>query len=458
MQNAAMNRTPDLPRFRGELAALARLAGPLVGGQLAYMAMGFVDTLMAGHLSARALAAVAVGNSVWSSLNLFLIGVLQTVPAFVSQLDGEGGAARRADIGPLVRQAFWAAQGLAVASAGLAASVRPLLEAIRVEPEIVPVTEGYLRALAWGMPAWALYLVLRFASDGLSATRPTLYFGLLGIPVNIFGNWVLMYGALGLPALGAVGCGWATMAVWWVQALALLVYTARHRRYRGVRLVAWPEAPRREALGRILRVGAPVGVSLFLEGSLFTVVALGVGTLGTETMAGHQVALNFTAVTFMIPLGVGMATTVRVGRAVGRRDAAGIRWAAASGIALAMASQAVSATLMLTLPRPIAAFYTDDPAVIAVAVQLLALAALFQLSDGLQVSAAGALRGLTDTRVPMLITLTAYWLVGLPLGWGLGFAAGLGARGLWIGLIAGLTAAAGLLAWRLWRRLALPAL
>ena len=198
-------------------------------------------------------------------------------------------------------------------------------------------------------------------------------------------------------------------------------------------------------------MGLPIGVAVFVEISMFAAVALAIGSLGTAPVAGHQVALNFVAVTFMVPLGISMAVTVRVGHAVGRGDPGAVRFTALVGGGMAMAAQAVSASVMLLLPRQVAAIYTDDPAVIAVARDLLVLAAVFQLSDGLQVSAAGALRGLKDTRVPMLVIVVAYWLVGILLGWLLGFFLGFGARGLWMGLIAGLTLAATLLAARFLR-------
>ena len=198
-------------------------------------------------------------------------------------------------------------------------------------------------------------------------------------------------------------------------------------------------------------IGVPIGVAIFIEGSLFSVAALLIGSLGTEIVAGHQVAINFAALTFMVPLGISMAMTVRVGFAAGRGDVGAARFAAFVGAGLALTSQSISAAVMLLVPRQVASIYTADPAVVAMAVKLLFLAAFFQISDGVQVSAAGALRGLKDTRVPMVITVVAYWLVGMPVGWYLGFRRGLGAEGMWIGLIAGLTVAALLLAVRFFR-------
>lgn len=444
--SAAQPITPAL--LRREAVATIRLAGPLIGGQLAVMGMAFIDTVMAGSLSPRALAAVAVGASTWSAVNLFLIGVLMALPPFVSQLDGAG---RRAETAALARQGLWVSQGVALVAVLAARNMLPVLEALAVEPEIRPAVTGYLDALSWGMPAWGAYLVLRFLSEGLGDTRPTLYFGIVGLAVNAAGNYLLMYGHLGLPALGVVGCGYATALVWWAQLAGMALWVARHRRFRDLRLFTRLEPPCAETIRELLRVGGPIGVALFIEGSLFALVALVIGSLGTEAVAGHQVAINFVAITFMVPLGLAMAVTVRVGRARGRGDPSAVRRAAAVGLGLAMLVQSVNAAILLSVPERVASIYTGDPRVIAIAVGLLELAALFQLSDGLQVAAAAALRGLADTRAPMLVTFVAYWLVGLPLGYALAIHAGLGARGMWIGLIAGLTLAGLLLAARLWR-------
>ncbi len=435
---------PPSPVAR-ELAATARLAGPVVGGQLTLVGMSFTDTVMAGRLDAAALAAVAVGASVWASIGLFITGVLMILAPSVAQCEGAG---ERHRVAPLARQTFWVALGLAAAGILAAANLRPLLELLRVDPAIVPDASGYLEALCWGVPAWAAYMVLRNTSEGLGATRPTLYFGIVGLVANVGADWVLMYGRLGFPALGAVGCGYATAAVWWLQLAGLAVYVARGEPYRDLDFFARIEPPDREAIGRIVKLGLPVGVMTLMEVSMFTMVALLIGTMGTVLVAGHQVTLNFAALTFMVPLGISMAISVRVGNAYGRRDPEAVRRAARVGVGLALAAQLVSATLMLSVPGVIARIYTDDPAVIAIAVELLFLAAIFQLSDGVQVSCAGILRGLNDTRVPMAITVVAYWLVGLPLGIWLGFGLDLQARGMWMGMIAGLTAAAVLLALR----------
>ncbi len=441
----AMGGTVAGGTVRGEAVRILRLAGPLVAGQLATVAMSFVDAAMAGRLGAEALAAVAVGAAVWAAVMIFSLGVLLAVPPAVSQLEGAG---REVESGSVARQAGWLALGLAAVSVGFLFTVEPILRGFGVDPAIVPTIIAYLRAVALGLPALYLFLVLRFLSEGLSHTRPAMYFGVLGLGINVVGNWSLMFGHLGMPALGAVGCGYATALVFWIQLAAMTIYVAWGRRYRALELFAHWELPDPRMLGELLAVGLPIGVAVFIEASLFAIVALLMGTLGTEAVAGHQIAINFASLTFMVPLGIAMAITVRVGSAAGRGDARGVARAGWTGVGLALAAQSVAAAVMILAPELVVGLYTTDPEVTRRAVDLLFLAAIFQLSDGLQVSASGALRGLKDTRAPMVITLFAYWLVGLPAGWWLTFGSGLGPRGLWIGIIAGLTIAGLLLALR----------
>jgi MATE family multidrug resistance protein len=437
-QAPGFEMAPAPSDLRREVLATVRLAGPLVGGQLAYAGLGFIDTAMSGRLGASTLASVAVGVSLWVSVHYFVFGVLMAVPPSVSHLDGAG---RADEAGPLGRQALWLSQGCALLTLLLISHPRPLLAWLEVEPSIVPTVEGYLGALRWGVPALYAYLVLRFLAEGLGVTRPVLYLGVAALPVNALGNWVLMYGKLGLPALGAVGCGLATALVWWVQLLGMLLYFSRQPRLRGLQLFARFEPPRRRPIGGLLRLGMPIGATTVLEVAFFALSGLLIGSLGAVPVAGHQVALSFAATTFMISFGVAMATTVRVGHALGRGEPAAASRAARIGIGLALAAQALAAAVMLLVPERVASLYTRDPAVAGVAVRLLFFAALFQVFDALQASCAGALRGFKDTRAPMVITLVSYWLLGLPVGLALAFRAGMGAEGIWTGMIAALTAA-----------------
>ena len=438
-------RGPMTRSFRQEARQTIRLATPLVIGQLTNVAMVFVDTLFAGRLSPQDLAAVAIGGTVWSSLNLLVLGTLLAVPAFVSHYDGAG---QRDQMGPFARQAMWVALAMSAVSFLVLRQAEPVLHWIGIEPEVVPLAGAYLDAISWGTPFYALFFLFRFLSEGLGLTRPAMYLGILGLLLNIPADYVFMYGALGVPGMGAAGCGLATALVLAVQALVLGWLLAAGAPYRFLELFGGFDWPRIDRCVEILKVGLPIGFAIFIESSLFLCATLLMGSLGTVAVAGHQVALNFSALMFMIPLGVAMAITVRVGNAAGRGDVDEVRFRGLSGMKLIIATQSLSALVMFLFPAAIAAIYTESEAVRAVAIELLFFAAIFQFSDGVQVGAAAALRGIKDTRVPLIFMVVAYWLVGIPLSWTLGIVLGQHGAGIWIGLIAGLTVAAGALLWR----------
>lgn len=448
----ASPRPSRLRRSLNEVRALLALAGPIIVAQLANTAMGFVDTLMAGRVSARDLAAVALGNSIWIPVLLLMNGILLATTAKVARKVGAGSYAL---IGPLVRQALWLGLAIGLIAMALLLSARPVLQLMGVEVALGEVAMGYLQAVALGFPALALYQVLRGFSDGLGSTRPSMVIGLLGLLLNIPANYVLIYGKFGLPALGGVGCGWATALVMWFMFGAMLLWVHWAPLYKSSRLFERLEAPRWPVIRELLAVGLPIGVAIFAEASIFSVIALLIGSLGASVVAGHQIALNFSSMVFMIPYSLAMAATVRVGQALGRGAPRDARFSAGVAMACALAFACCSASLILLLRTDIARLYTPDVEVLAIASSLMVYSALFQFSDAIQVTAAGALRGYQDTRATMLITLLAYWGIGLPIGYSLGlgtlFGAPSGPAGLWQGLVVGLTCAAVLLGLRLQR-------
>lgn len=434
---------PDRLRLLRELGETIRLALPLIAGQLSAVGMNVIDTMLAGHLDAHTLGAVAVGVSIWSLALVVAIGLMMALPPSVAQL---AGADRRDAIAPLFRQALWLAVTLGILLLSFVRFCGPqLVGMIGTDQALHADTDAFLRAIAWGAPALAGYFCLRGLSEGLALTRPTMYFGLLGLLLLFPIGSTLTYGHFGFSPRGAEGLGLATAIVLWVQFLALLGWVLLRPQYRALRLFARFDAPRPTVLAELLYLGVPMSISLLMEAGLFVVAALVISTLGVTVVASHQVALNVAAVAFMLPLGLAMAITVRVGYAAGRGDGDGVCIAGFVGIGLTLVTQLVSSLTMLFAPHMIASLYTRDAAVIALAAQLIVLAGLFQFSDGIQVAANGALRGLKDTRVPMLVTTLAYWAIGMPVGIWLAFQIGLGARGMWMGLIAGLTAAALLL-------------
>jgi MATE family multidrug resistance protein len=439
-------------RLRTELRGLLILAAPIMIAQLANTAMGFVDTVMAGRVSPRDLAAVALGNSLWVPVFLLMTGILLATTPKVAQRFGGG---LHNEIGPLVRQALWLALLVGCAGGLLLWHAQIVLEIMGVEPQLIESTMGYLRAVACGLPAAALYQVLRCYSDGLGLTRPSMTLGLLGLLINIPANYIFIYGKLGVPAMGGVGCGWATAIVMWSMLLGMLWWVSRAPGYRANQVFSQFDWPKWTVVKRLLSVGMPIGIAIFAEASIFCVIALLIGAMGATVVAGHQIALNFSSMVFMIPYALGMAVTVRVGQALGRGEPRQARYAAGVGMLVGLAYACISASTMFLSREYIARVYTNDMAVIAVASSLIIFAALFQFSDAIQVTAAGALRGYQDTRVTMLLTLFAYWGIGLPVGYSLGltdlWGPASGPRGLWQGLIVGLTCAAIMLGIRLVR-------
>ncbi|UYG08644.1 MATE family efflux transporter [Halomonas sp. M4R1S46] len=455
---------------RQETRPLIRLALPICGAQLAQAGMSVVDVMMTGRLSATDLAAVSVGSSLWLPLMLFMTGTLMGLTPVVAHLLGGG----RGGIRENVHQALWIGMALGIVAAVLLwLAVMPVFRLMAVPEEVARRAAGYLAAVGLGMPGVAIFQALRAFSDGMNHTRPALWISLVGLAVNIPSNYLLIYGGAGLtalfgeglpaplqalPALGAVGCGIATALSMWVMSLTMVAYTRRSRAYGDVALWRSPTPPHWRMIGELLYVGVPIGVAIFVEVTLFTLIALFIASLGEVTVAAHQVALNYTSLLFMLPLSLGMALTVRVGHTLGQARPETARLVAWNGILIAVAVALLNSLLLWLTAEPVIALYTHDPAVFELTLSLVGLAMLYQVSDSLQVNLAGALRGYKDTRVIMWITLLAYWLVGLGGGhwlgeYGLfGRLPPLGVYGYWIGLIAGLTVAAMLLGERLRRR------
>ena len=437
-----------VPRFAREVRTSATLAAPLVLGHLSTGLIGFVDSVIAGHHGTRTLAAVAVGTALFWLPMMVPMGTLMALPPTVSQLDGAG---RRDEIGPVFRQALWLSIGLGVVLFAFLSLVTFALAPMGIAADIRPGAIAFLHGIRWGVPALTLYLCMRYLSDGLHWTLPTMVLGFGGLLVLVPLGYALTWGIGGLPELGAGGLGLASATMMWAQAIAFAVYLLRSRRFASLRLFSHFEAPRIEVLRDLLRTGLPIGVTVLMEGGLFIVTALLIGRLGGVEVAAHQIAINVASLCFMIPFGLAEATTVRVGHALGRGDGDAVRRAAFAGYVLMFGTQAVSGVLLLFGNHALAGLYTADATVAALAATLLWYAAAFQFPDGVQVLSAGALRGLGDTRRPMLLAAFAYWGVGMPLGAGLGLGLGWGPQGMWIGLIVGLTTAAILLSRRFLR-------
>jgi multidrug resistance protein, MATE family len=425
-------------KIRQELSSLLRIGVPVIIAQLLQMSMSFVDTVMAGRLSPEDLAAVAVGSSTLMPLMVLCLGCMMAVTPIVAQ--NVGGRNFKL-IGKNARQVLWLSQILAIPSFFLLWHLDFLLVLIGVTEEIIPIASGYLKAISWGIfPAYA-FGALRYFNEGLSVTRPAMFIAGVGLLVNIPANYILMFGKLGFPQLGAVGTGYASAIVFTVMFIGMLWFTVGFDAYKRFDIFGRFRLPEKMYLGELLKIGVPIGVSSTMEVTMFAVVSLLVGTISTVAVAGHQVAINFAAMTFMIPFGLSVAISARVGHSIGKKRPGEARFRGYVGVGLSSIIMSFTALIMFLFPEYITAIYTDDQAVTDMAVQLLFMAAIFQISDGLQVSGFGALRGLKDTKVPMYVNLVAYWIFGIPIAYYLGFPAGYGAPGLWTGLIAGLTVA-----------------
>ena len=426
-------------RLAVDARAILTLGLPLLIANLSVTGMSLADTLMAGRLGAPALASVAIGTSYYVIFMSIGLGVTTALSPLVAHAYGGGNDER---VGEYARQGAWIGLVLAILlMAGLAVA-RPVLVLIRIGPDILPDAVGYVWAVTAAMPALMGFEVLRFVSEGLGRTRPIMVISVLGLATNIVGNWVFMYGKLGMPALGAVGTGVATATVQWVMFVALLRHVRRHQAYRPYRIFARFEWPRAALIREILALGIPIGGSMVAETALFACAGLMIGALGATVVAAHQIALNYASFMFTTPLALHSATTIYVGHALGRGDHDGARRGGFVGIGLCAALMMLSALVLVQANGAIARLYTRDPAVASLASGLLLLAAIFQVSDGLQVGGMGALRGFKDARVPMLLTIGSYWLVGFPIAFVLGVVRGGGPSGVWYGLIAGLTVSA----------------
>lgn len=429
---------------------LIQLALPVLIAQLTQTMMGFIDTLMAGRVSAVDMAAVAVGTSLWLPAILFVQGLLL---AFTPMFAHHHGANNQKAIQPLAFQAAYIAIIGALGVMLFLASAPHILDWMELEPELKRLSIGYLDGILWGAPAFVLYQVLRGCSEGISYTLPTMIIGFVGLAVNIPANYIFINGHFGMPAMGGAGCGVATALVFWAMLLAMVIYMQWHKRFSELAPFMAFHKPHLRTIVEMTKLGMPIAMALFFEVSLFAVIALLLAPLGATVVAGHQIALNFSSIVFMLPLSIGIAVSIRVGYYLGRGQSDVSALVTKVGLAIAFSLAMLTAVATVVFRYEIALLYNDNPEVVTLAGSLMLMAALYQLSDSVQVVAAGALRGYKDTRSAFFITLFAYWAVGMTLGYVLAYTdflvPAMGAHGFWIGLIAGLTVAAILFAIRL---------
>lgn len=426
-----------------EMGAVTRLATPIAAAHLGQVLLGFVDTAVIGRLGETELAAVGLGNAIFFAASITGAGCVLGIDPLISQAIGSGQPGRARTT---MWQGIWLALLVALPSMLVAGFGILGLEAMGIAPETARLAEQYLWSRLGAMAPYFLVTAVITYLQSSDHTRPLVISAVVANVVNapvdvalVFGDEALGWVGLppvGLPAFGVAGAGLTSTFVTLIQ-LGIVGLAARAAG-QGLRDVV--RRPRLDALREAIRVGIPVGLQRLAEMGVFSATALLMGRIGTLAAASHQIALSFAAATFMVPLGISSAAAVRVGRAVGAGDQPGTRRAGFASLLVGTLFMAGAALFFVIIPRPLIAILTDDPEVLEAAVPLMRVAAIFQISDGLQVVAAGALRGMGDTRAPLYYNLVGHYAVGMPVGLGLAFVAGQGAVGLWWGLCAGLTA------------------
>ncbi len=418
---------------RSELRATFALALPTVLVQVGIMAMGTVDTLMVGHVSGNVLAAVALGNIYFFNLSIFGTGTLMALDPLVSQAVGAGDDA---SVGRAVQRGAILGLGLAIVVALLLLPAAAVFRAFHQPPAIVDSASTYVSISAAGALPFFSFVVFRQTLQALGRVAPVVWAIGLANLLNAGLNWVFVYGHLGAPPMAAQGSAIATVIARWAAAIGLLVFARRELLAR--LLPVRDDSFDRVALWSMLKLGAPIGAQQMLEAAAFGAIGLLMGVLGTRELAAHQVAITLAALTFMVPLGVGAAASVRVGQAIGAGDAPRVREAAHAAYICGVGFMCVTALAFLGAPRLLASMMTNDPAVVAIAATLIPVAGVFQVLDGGQAVGAGVLRGIGDTRAPLIAMLGGYWLLGLPISVWLGFKTGLREVGLWYGFVVSL--------------------
>ena len=444
-----------LPAIRNEVSSLWKLAWPILIGQLATVGMGAADVAMTGHTNPEELAAVSLGAAIWSIVLVTVSGIMMAINTLVAH---EIGAARHDRVPHIVRQALWKALLVGLVACLLTNMAALVFDHLMLEPAVAAKAKLFVHIISCALPPFAAYRALYGYSTSINQTKPVMVIALAALALNIFVNYLLIYGHWGMPKLGGVGCAVATTCCVWMMLLAMLAWIRIAPAYHATYPFTHWEWPQTASIGPMLRLGLPIGVTYFAEVSAFGVISLLVARFGVIQVSAHQIALNFSSVVFMVPLTFGIALVTRVGHAVGEANLRKARFISWVGVAMSLTAAIVSATLITVFRHQIAQAYTSDPQVQALCAQLLLFAALFQLSDATQVATSCAIRGYKVTRQPMLIQLLAFWGFSLPIGYVLGLAPQgfiwspaepMAAAGFWIGLVTGLTVAAVLLTWYL---------
>lgn len=437
--------SPTTTRY--ELKKLFHLMIPILLTQFSQAGFGLIDTIMAGHISATDLAAIAVGVGLWIPIMLLFSGIMIATTPLVAEANG---ARAPEKIAIIARQSLWVALILGIIAALILQLMPFLLPILGVPAVLLPKASLFLHAIALGMPAVTMYAALRGYSEAIGHPRPVTAISLLALLLLIPLNFIFMYGIGPIPALGSAGCGFATAILQWIIFFALAAYVFKGKAYQTTQIFTGWEKIDPYWVKRILQLGCPIGLAIFFEVSIFSTAAIVLSPLGETLVAAHQVAISVTSQLFMIPMSLAIALTIRVGTYYGEKNWAAMRKVQYLGLITGTIFAVVTMLLIWFFRADIVAIYTTDYAVAEVAMYLLLFAIAYQLMDAWQVSAAGCLRGMQDTQGPMWITMISYWVIAFPAGVYLARFTQMQAAGVWVGLIIGLTVACILLLSRLY--------
>ena len=435
------------PTTRYELKKLFHLMIPILLTQFSQAGFGLIDTIMAGHISATDLAAIAVGVGLWIPIMLLFSGIMIATTPLVAEANG---ARTPEQIAIIARQSLWVALILGIIAALILQLMPFLLPILGVPAVLLPKASLFLHAIALGMPAVTMYAALRGYSEAIGHPRPVTAISLLALLLLIPLNFIFMYGIGPIPALGSAGCGFATAILQWIMFFALAAYVFKGKAYQTTQIFTGWEKIDPYWVKRILQLGCPIGLAIFFEVSIFSTAAIVLSQLGETLVAAHQVAISVTSQLFMIPMSLAIALTIRVGTYYGEKNWAAMRKVQYLGLITGTVFAVMTMLLIWFFRADIVAIYTTDYAVAEVAMYLLLFAIAYQLMDAWQVSAAGCLRGMQDTQGPMWITMISYWVIAFPAGVYLARFTQMQAAGVWVGLIIGLTVACILLLSRLY--------
>jgi MATE family multidrug resistance protein len=432
---------------RFELKQLFNLMLPILITQFAAAGFGLIDTIMAGHMSPEDLAAIAVGVGLWIPVMLLFSGIMIATTPLVAEANG---ARTPENIPSIVRQSLWVALLLGIIGMLVLQIIPLLLPLVGVPESLLPKASLFLHAIAFGMPAFTMYSTLRGYSEALGYPRPVTVISLVALVVQIPLNFIFMYGIGPIPHLGSAGCGFATALLQWIMFITISIYILKAKRYQATQPLNMFEKIDRVLIKRILKLGLPIGLAIFFEVSIFSTGAIVLSPLGEVTVAAHQIALSITSQLFMIPMSLALALTIRTGTYYGEKNWYAMRKVQKVGLMTSTLFACITMLLLLILRPQIVSVYTSDYDVSQAAIYLILFAIGYQLMDAWQVSAAGCLRGMQDTKGPMWITMLAYWIIAFPVGIYLARHTDMGAAGVWTGLIIGLTIACVLLLTRLY--------